>query len=67
MYPNRLPRSQEPVISPSGFLFYPSSWWQRGNMEHQQMQQRIYEIAWENAKAMARPSLLERDWLAMWN
>jgi hypothetical protein len=64
---HRTPRPQEPVPAWNGFMFYPFSWWQSGSIEQQQIQQRIYQIAWENAQAMTRPSLPERDLFAVWN
>jgi hypothetical protein len=65
--PYRLPQPQQPVPSSSGFILNPFSWWPSASLEQQQMQQRVYQIAWENAQAMTRPSLPERDLLAVWN
>lgn len=27
----------------------------------------LYQLAWEQAQRQTRPSILERDWLAVWN
>jgi len=65
---HRLLRPQEPLPSPNGFVLYPVSWLQSGAMEQQRAQQQwIYQIAWEQARVMTRPSLPERDLLAVWN
>jgi hypothetical protein len=56
----RLPRPQEPTPSPRGFILVPFISWQPA-------QRGIYQIAWENAQAMLRPSLPERDLLGVWN
>jgi hypothetical protein len=60
-----LPRAQEPAPSSNAFMLFPVQGWQATNP--QQVQQQIYHIAWENARAMTRPSLPERDLLAVWN
>jgi hypothetical protein len=57
---------REPAVLPSGFMLCPVSLWQSGSLSQQQVQ-RLYDIAWENARAMTRPSLRERDLFAVWN
>jgi hypothetical protein len=32
-----------------------------------QWQQALYQWAYEQAREMLRPSLVERDWLGVWN
>ena len=63
----QLPRSQERMPSPRGFIFIPFTWGRAASLEQQQAQQGIYQMAWENAQAMLRPSLPERDLLGVWN
>ncbi len=59
-----LPQPPQPAINASSFCLYsvpcsaPDLW---------AMQQMIYRMAFEQAQAVARPSLLERDLLAVWN
>ncbi len=62
----RLPRPAAPAITPAGFVLCPlplhgqtpqQCWWQ----------QCLYQLAFEQAVAVAQPSLLERDLLGVWN
>jgi hypothetical protein len=60
----RLPQSPAPPITPGGFVPYqlgcltPDVWlWQ----------QWVYQCAFAQAQAVVRPSILERDLLAVWN
>jgi hypothetical protein len=66
LQPYDLPRPQEPAVLPSGFVLCPVGLWRSGSMEQQQVQ-RLYEIAWEHARAMTQPSRRERDLFAVWN
>lgn len=73
MHPNRLqagfeayhlPQPPDPAVSLTSFVwlplaFMPPQLWQA--------QQWLYQMAFEQARAVARPSLLERDLLAVWN
>jgi hypothetical protein len=57
----RLPRPPLPEISPLGFLLCPmtGALWLG--------QQLLYRCAFEQALAVVRPSLPERDLVAVWN
>jgi len=35
--------------------------------EFSQWQQALYELAYNQARELLRPSLIERDWLGVWN
>jgi hypothetical protein len=59
----RLPRPVEPRISAAHFLICPLA----GFQEWSPVQAWIYQQAFEQAKAVAAPSLPERDLLAVWN
>jgi hypothetical protein len=76
MYLNRLPTRMErlrlvdPVVrapSPDHFVVYPASLLGLGSATPYPWQQLIYRLALEEAQAVVRPSLLERDLLAGWN
>jgi hypothetical protein len=61
----RLPQPPQPAVVPAAFCLLsvppglPAPLWM--------MQQTIYQLAFEQAQAVARPSLPERDLLAVWN
>ena len=64
---HRLPRPAEwPSLSGS-FLWYPIAWLPGQTEEQRFARQRIYQLAFEEAQAVARPSLPERDLLGNWN
>jgi hypothetical protein len=52
-----------PFPSPAAFALCPVM----GLPNHCQWQQGLYEYALAQARAVVRPSLLERDLLAVWN
>ena len=59
--------SQEPPVSAKGFMLCPPALlqFQPGNLP---AWQRVYQLAFQEAQAVVRPSLLERDdLLAHWN
>jgi hypothetical protein len=64
---SRLPRPQKPSISPQHFLACPAALLQGLSAEQVEGQQHVYRLALEQAQAVARPSLAERDLLGVWN
>src|SRR2546423_786018 len=64
---NRLPRPVDRPIAPGSFLCYPAGWLRGLSSEQRLAQERLYAWAFEQARAVARPSLLERDLLGTWN
>jgi hypothetical protein len=63
----RLPQPPPPTVSPAGFLCCPAFWCQGLTPEQYLWQQWVYHTAFTQAQAVVRPSLLERDLLAVWN
>jgi hypothetical protein len=61
-----LPRAQEPQASAKGFMLCPMALVQT-HLGEQNVWQRVYLLAFQQAQAVVRPSLLERDLLANWN
>jgi hypothetical protein len=57
----------DPAPSPEGFLLCPLGGLPVCSPEHSQWQQSLYAWAFSQARAVVRPSLLERDLLAVWN
>jgi hypothetical protein len=64
---NQLPRPPAPDISPTAFALWPVGWPLGLTVEQILIQQWLYLCAFEQAQAVARPSLPERDLLAFWN
>ena len=65
---NRLSPSFASQPSLKGFICCPASVLQ--TLQGQQLsrqQQQIYQMAFQEAQAVARPSILERDLLGVWN
>jgi hypothetical protein len=62
----RLPRPPEPRATPKGFMVCPPALLQRGR-DRQELWQQVYRLAFEQAQAVVRPSLPERDLLGNWN
>jgi hypothetical protein len=56
-------RVADPSPSPAAFLLCPLAF----SCAHGQWQQSLYQWALSQAKAVVRPSLPERDLLAVWN
>ncbi|HEY7428434.1 MAG TPA: hypothetical protein VH682_29650 [Gemmataceae bacterium] len=73
MLHNRLPSAAparpvaNPSPSPAAFVLCPLAGLPAGSPAHFQWQQDLYEWALAQAKAVVRPSLPERDLLAVWN
>jgi hypothetical protein len=63
----QLPRARSAPISPSAFCVCPIGLARGVNSEAYQWQLLIYQLAFEQAQAVVRPSLLERDLLGNWN
>jgi hypothetical protein len=63
---NRSPRTQAQAIDLKAFCACPLCLVQSAPAA-MQWQQRIYQIAFAEAQAVVRPSLLERDLLGVWN
>jgi hypothetical protein len=63
----RLPKPPPPPISPSAFLLCPAVWSYGLTPEQWLWQQWVYHCAFVQAQAIVRPSLPERDLLAVWN
>ncbi len=59
----RLPQPPPPPVSPVGFVFCPLC----GPQGLTPCQQWLYQEALAQAQAVARPSILERDLLGVWN
>jgi hypothetical protein len=56
-----------PSPSPAAFLLCPLMGLPACSPAHNQWQQSLYEYALAQAQAVVRPSLPERDLLAVWN
>src|SRR5262249_14233767 len=76
MHPRRIPHDfvnhclPEPSAAPASlttFVICPVVLLQNSNPCQQLWQCALYQWAFEQARAAARPSLLERDLLAVWN
>jgi hypothetical protein len=65
--PVRLPQPPAPAISPGGFMLCPVMSLPGMTVEQWLWQQGLYRWAFEQAQAVVRPSLPERDLLAVWN
>ena len=63
----RLPQPPAPRPTPGTFIAYPMPLFQGLNAEQRSWQQSVYQLAFEQAQAVVRPSLRERDLLAAWN
>ena len=62
-----LPLSSQPVHMPGAFVVCPLPLQQALSLEQRLYQIAIYQLAFEQARAAARPSWVERDVLAAWN
>jgi hypothetical protein len=63
----RLPQPQLPQLPPGSFVFCPIVLCQGFTMMQQCCQWMVYQLAFEQAQAVVRPSLPERDLLGVWN
>jgi hypothetical protein len=64
---NPLPHPPEPEFSPAGFAWCPVLLLQGVTAQQWLYQQWVYRRAFEEAQAVVRPSLPERDLLGVWN
>ena len=63
----RLPEPPAPGITPQAFMLCPLVLVPGQSLEHWLWQQWVYQQAFAQAQAVVRPSLPERDLLAVWN
>jgi len=63
----RLPRPPAPSIQPGSFVVCPLALLQGLTLAQLLHQWSVYQIAFAEAQAVAQPSLLDRDLLAVWN
>ena len=56
-----------PTWTPTTFVLCPLPWFPAVVPTQWAMQQWIYQRAFEEAQAVVRPSILERDLLGVWN
>ena len=61
--PDSLPSASEPI----GFILVPCGWLQPVSAQQWNYQQALYDWAFQQAKAVMRPSIVERDLLGVWN
>lgn len=66
-YAYRLPQPPAASHAPGSFLCVPLTALPAVSLEQRRLQHWLYRIALEEAQAVARPSLPERDLLAVWN
>jgi hypothetical protein len=64
---DRLPQQPAPQMSPAGFTLCPLFCFPAVTPEQWLVQQWVYQCAFAQAQAVVRPSILERDLLAVWN
>jgi hypothetical protein len=63
----RLPRPPQPTVNAAAFCLYPLVLPPDACPQQFFALQMLYKMAFEQAQAVARPSILERDLLAVWN
>jgi len=63
----RLPQPANPAPAPDAFMLCPFGVSPSANPLQWLCQQALYRYALEQAQAVARPSILERDLLGVWN
>jgi hypothetical protein len=63
----RLPRPQAQPVSATGFCLCPLSLVMGGSGAAWLWHRQLYQRAFEEAQAVVRPSLPERDLLGVWN
>ncbi len=63
----RLPQPAAPGLQPAAFCLYPLGAMPGMAAGQWLLMQQIYQAAFAEAQAVARPSLPERDLLAVWN
>lgn len=74
MDPNRFHRPRlsqatpgQPALPNDAFVICPSGFFVPVTPELALWQQAIYQLAFNQAQELLRPSLMERDWLGVWN
>lgn len=65
--PVRLPQPPPPQVAADAFIMCPFGCAATANPVQWLCQQALYRWAFEQAQAVARPSILERDLLGVWN
>jgi hypothetical protein len=65
VYP--LPRIPAPFLHTSAIVLIPVGFWPGKSISHWQLSQALYQQAFQEAQAIARPSLVERDLMGVWN
>jgi hypothetical protein len=63
----RVPQPPQPAVTSEGFVVCPLPVQQVRSLEQVVWQNALYQLAFEQTQAQLRPSLPERDLLAMWN
>lgn len=63
----RFPHPPLRAIAPAAFRLCPATIVQGLTVEQRAFQQWVYQRAFEEAQAVIRPSLLERDLLGVWS
>jgi hypothetical protein len=63
----RVPQPPQPAISANGFVVCPLPLLQTLSPQQLLWQDALYQLAFEQTRAQLRPSLPERDLLAVWN
>jgi hypothetical protein len=63
----QIPRPPQPQLHPNSFVLLPVGALAGVSLEQWLCQQWLYLQAFQQAQAVARPSLPERDLLAVWN
>jgi hypothetical protein len=63
----RLPQPPQAPVTSEGFVVCPLPVQQALSLEQMVWRSALYQLAFEQTQAQLRPSLPERDLLAMWN
>jgi hypothetical protein len=66
-YPIRLPQPPVAPPPPGAFFIFPAAFLSGASPQQWALQQALYLQAFAEAQAIVRPSLPERDLLAVWN
>ena len=63
----RLPEPSRPIVQPGSFVLCSVAVLPGCTLGHWACLHQVYGYAFEQAKATARPSILDRDLFALWN